>query len=33
MKKYLEKLIDLMLIILCAALGCLIGMRIWEVML
>lgn len=33
MKKHLEKLIDLMLIILCAALGCLIGMRIWEVML
>lgn len=33
MKKYLEKLIDLMLIILCAALGCALGMKLWEVML
>lgn len=33
MKKHLEKFIDLLLIILCAALGCALGMKIWEVML
>lgn len=33
MKKRLETLIDLLLIILCAALGCALGMKIWEVML
>ncbi len=33
MKQIIEGILDLILLILCAALGCLIGMRIWEVML
>ena len=33
MKKHLEKIMDLLLIILCAALGCALGMKLWEVML
>lgn len=33
MKKHLEQIIDLLLIVLCAALGCYIGLRLWEVTL
>lgn len=33
MKKIIEEILSLILLVLCTALGCLIGMRIWEVML
>lgn len=33
MKKHLEQIVDLLLIVLCAALGCMIGMKLWEMLL
>ena len=33
MKKIIEEILDLILLVLCTALGCLIGMRIWETLI